>query len=114
MNRSFSVNWRFDSRDEVNNDEFGWQIDQIQLEVEIGPGDCNCNGIPDELDIPGDFDADGDVDMIDFARFQGCSTGPGVVELAPGCCFFDFDSDRDVDLDDYAEFHQEFTRPLNP
>ncbi len=29
--------------------------------------DCNANGIPDECDLPGDIDADGDVDLSDLA-----------------------------------------------
>jgi hypothetical protein len=53
---------------------------------------------------PGDFDADGDVDLKDFAKFQACYRGPDVVQETAACLYAHFDADRDVDLDDYAGF----------
>ena len=61
--------------------------------------------------VPGDSDADGDVDMLDFARLQACFTGPGPASPARGCCFFDFEPDGDIDLNDYAVFHAALTGP---
>ena len=64
--------------------------------------------------VAGDSDADGDVDLADFARFQTCFTDPGPATLGCNCCFFDFEwpyGDGDVDLDDYVEFHSAFTGP---
>lgn len=59
-------------------------------------------------DVPGDFDADGDVDLVDFAVFATCLNGPGVAS-SPGCtaeefAIADLQSDLDVDLADFAEF----------
>ena len=51
---------------------------------------------------PGDCDDDGDVDLIDYACFHGCLTGPAG-GLLPGCEPFDFDADNDVDLLDFAQ-----------
>ncbi len=51
--------------------------------------------------LPGDYDVDGDVDWQDFARLEGCLTGPAADSPAAGCDLFDFDGDDDVDLLDY-------------
>jgi hypothetical protein len=55
----------------------------------------------------GDFDADGDVDLVDCAAFPQCASGPGagVGFLTPSALcrlVFDFDLDDDVDLLDFA------------
>jgi hypothetical protein len=55
-----------------------------------------------------DADVDGDVDVLDFAAFEGCSSGAET----DGCCVFDLDRDNDVDLADYAAFQLRFTGPL--
>ena len=59
---------------------------------------------------PGDLDADGDVDLIDYAVFAGCLAGPGIV---PGCCSpagdaADINNDGDVDLNDVQGFQLAF------
>lgn len=56
----------------------------------------------------GDFGADGDVDLADYARFTTCMNGPGG-GLAPKCECFDLDSDGDIDARDFAEFQKSFT-----
>ncbi len=53
--------------------------------------------------IPGDLDADWDVDLADLADFEFCQSEP------PGFGFpclmkFDFDGNGQIDLNDYAEF----------
>jgi hypothetical protein len=62
-------------------------------------------------DVPGDCDGDNDVDLLDWAEFQLCYTGPdGPVE--PGCECGDFDGDDDIDLVDFGNFQLAFTGPL--
>ena len=58
--------------------------------------------------VPGDCDADGDVDLTDYSEFESCLGGP-VAPSLPDCECFDFDVDSDVDLRDLAEFQVVFT-----
>ncbi|MBI4581461.1 MAG: hypothetical protein HY718_17295 [Planctomycetes bacterium] len=44
---------------------------------------AGCTVTPDGSFIPPDFDEDGDIDAIDFARFQRCISG--TLEPVPGC-----------------------------
>jgi len=62
---------------------------------------------------PGDIDNDNDVDVDDYALFQGCLAGPGVSDPPPGCDATDFvesdlGGDNDVDLADFEEFQAAF------
>lgn len=57
---------------------------------------------------PGDYDGDGDVDLVDYAEFPDCMTGPGGGLASSSCKPFDFDDDVDVDLSDAAVFMQVF------
>ncbi|MHC4611236.1 MAG: CRTAC1 family protein, partial [Planctomycetota bacterium] len=61
----------------------------------------------------GDLDADGLVDLRDFAEFQECHTGTGTggIIYAAGCGAADFDADGDVDVDDHALFASRMTGP---
>ncbi|MCH7700451.1 MAG: VCBS repeat-containing protein [Planctomycetes bacterium] len=57
---------------------------------------------------PGDLDNDCDVDLLDFAGFTDCMSGPeGGVFV--GCQPFDFDGDDDVDMADFELFQIAFT-----
>jgi WD40 repeat protein len=60
--------------------------------------------------IPGDSDCDGDVDLIDWAAFAECMTGPGSGSISAGCDVFDFETDADVDLGDAAVFMRGFAQ----
>jgi len=67
---------------------------------------------------PGDFDADGDVDLGDHANFHACMFGPEVLPapplpLTPALCLaaFDFEPDGDVDLEDFKPVQDAFTGP---
>lgn len=55
-----------------------------------------------------DADDDGDVDMLDFAQFQRCWTGPlGVGYIQPGCECFDWnlvEPDGRINIEDFAAF----------
>ena len=57
---------------------------------------------------PGDFDANGVVDLDDYDELSGCLSGPwnfSESTVAQPCLLaFDFDDDQDVDLDDFTEF----------
>ena len=54
------------------------------------------------LVLPGDFDADGDVDAADHAVWRACLAGP-VAGVPAGCSATDLDDDGHVDLRDFAE-----------
>jgi hypothetical protein len=58
-----------------------------------------------------DADADGDVDLQDFARFQSCFNGPNQPAAASDCGVNDFDHDSDVDFNDFLEFQTCFNGP---
>jgi hypothetical protein len=63
---------------------------------------------------PADFDEDGDVDLTDFATFQGCFNGPNR-PAKPGCAGnADFDGDLDVDLADFSMLQSCFNGPNRP
>lgn len=82
------------------------------LEISSGTSvDCNENGFIDECESisGGDFNGDGDVDLLDYASFEDCFSGPTAQPSPknPGCvntCLMAFDSelDSDVDLADFA------------
>lgn len=75
--------------------------------------DENGNGIPDECEVPGDFNGDGFVDLGDHSEFATCLTGPGV-PLPPGCEAADTNGDGVADLSDFAGFQNGFSGPLSP
>lgn len=65
----------------------------------------------------GDYSRDGDVDLIDYAGFQRCYTGPDYPGpddplLGLACQRMNFDSDCDVDWDDWLVVADNFTAPL--
>ena len=68
----------------------------------------NADFTVDTVSTIGDFDYDGDVDLSDFARFQGCF---GQQPLGFGCWEGDLDVDGDSDQDDFALFATELTGP---
>lgn len=51
--------------------------------------------------VPGDFDCNAAVNLLDVEAFYSCATGPGAGPFSPGCQVFDADGDDDVD---FAEF----------
>jgi hypothetical protein len=64
----------------------------------------------------GDWENDGDVDLVDYTRFSDCFAGPGATanpKSGPGCrrvcdSVFDDDADGDVDLRDFGAFLNAF------
>ena len=59
----------------------------------------------------GDFDCDGDVDLVDLAHMVACLNGPGQPYGTSGCRVADFDNDQDVDMSDVAVFQSSFSIP---
>ncbi|UCF33467.1 MAG: hypothetical protein JSV78_14145, partial [Phycisphaerales bacterium] len=65
--------------------------------------------------LPGDWNGDGAVDLLDYDMFYDCMAGVGVVpdpvETDASSCLsaFDFDGDNDVDAADFAGFQAAFT-----
>jgi hypothetical protein len=57
--------------------------------------------------IDADFDHDGDVDLDDFAAFQGCMTGP-YTRRAPECSTYDINRDGHIDTVDLRVFQWVF------
>jgi len=84
--------------------EFGnWNLDNARLSADCGTGFAF-----------GDVDADGDVDLTDYAVVAECVTGPQngpAPASCPPCAFerSDSDADGDVDLRDVAVFLSGFT-----
>lgn len=68
----------------------------------------------DDLAVDADLDDDGDVDQIDFSRFQRCIAEPGFVPADPICATVDYDADSDVDGDDFLSFHLCESGPAMP
>jgi hypothetical protein len=77
--------------------------------------DTNGDGYVDSRDFfigtLGDFDQNATIDMLDYAEFQACSTGPhnpalpSIVSVTDyDCRPGDFDKDGDIDLADFARF----------
>jgi len=64
--------------------------------------------------FPEDFDADGDVDPIDFGWFQTCFNGPNRLYRYANCDVTDLDADHDVDLADFSLFQDCFNGPNRP
>jgi hypothetical protein len=64
--------------------------------------------------VAADLDHDGDVDLADFAVFQGCFNGPNRPGRSSGCDVADLDADLDVDLADFAIFQACFNGPNRP
>jgi len=68
----------------------------------------DANGNLTWVSQPGDWEADGDLDLDDHAEFVACLTGPGVTAGWP-CRRFDTNFDNDVDLADFRGFGVGFT-----
>ncbi|GJM24171.1 MAG: hypothetical protein DHS20C16_05860 [Phycisphaerae bacterium] len=96
--------------------------DRVAWHDNITVNDCNNNELPDDCEsdadgddliddcdpcagglASGDSDANGVINLDDFANLEPCLAGPGG-GLGVGCECFDFDDDGDNDLQDFADF----------
>jgi hypothetical protein len=102
-------------------DSMGSPIRHMVSNAGNGPNDySDGQGAPDRqfdafaavyfVQVPGDCDGDGDVDLLDYVCFESCLLGPDS-GLGSGCGPFDIDGDGDVDLADFAGFQGAFTLP---
>jgi predicted outer membrane repeat protein len=83
-------------------------------ECEIARGsvqDLNQNGAPDACEHLGDFNADGVVNLVDFASFVECV---GTALSGTACEVFDFDGDQRLSLRDLGLFQRAFQRSSSP
>lgn len=62
----------------------------------------------------GDFDADGDVDLDDYAEHRACASNAQPGNLAVRCRVLDFDGDGMVGLLDFGAFQRAFTGSAPP
>ena len=58
---------------------------------------------------PGDCNATGSVNLLDYADMETCLSGPSITPTSD-CECFDFDSDGDIDLLDFADFQENFNK----
>ncbi len=58
--------------------------------------------------LPGDFDFDGEVNLVDLVTFVDCLSGPTGGSVSSNCDPGNFDPDTDIDLRDFAGFQARF------
>ncbi len=67
-------------------------------------GTATSNAAALTVNLPGDFDGDGDADLDDFGILQNCLTGPLATIADPLCVIVDLDIDGHVDSTDVGRF----------
>ena len=61
-----------------------------------------------------DTDRDGDVDQVDYGKFQACLTGSTIPQNDPACVWARLDEDDDVDQNDFGLFLNCYSGPHVP
>jgi uncharacterized lipoprotein YddW (UPF0748 family) len=64
--------------------------------------------------VPGDFDLDGDVDMVDYSHLQACLLGDSTPQTDPNCQDAELTDDLFVSVADVAAFMQCLSGSNNP
>ncbi len=67
------------------------------------------------MDRFGNYDHDGDLDLVDYAGLQLCFSGPCAPgcepTISPACQTMDFDTDGDVDMSDFEQIAEQISGP---
>lgn len=85
-------------------------IDSLSFEINVDMGGVVFSGSYTPILEHFDHDGDGDIDLVDYADFVACTTGPDV-DVFPPCDIHDADADGDVDAHDFAELQAAYTGP---
>jgi len=108
-------------QEDLDQDGVGDICDNCRLHYNPQQQDSDGDGVGDVCDCgdPGqDADGDGDVDLNDYAAFQGCFNGPrnppSTQLPARLCMCMDENRDGDVDVDDFAVFQLCFNGASRP
>ncbi len=89
VRRNLTLVWPFEPLEDLN--DFG--LDALQAGPVISALDGN---------------ADGAVNLLDYAAFEACLTGP-TGSVNAGCVWADFDSDETITFNDFAAFQQGYS-----
>ena len=112
---AFDIAWAIDAETLEPADLVGFDYVRItngvnRIDPAVGEASPEIDAVADVAPpLRGDADVDGDVDVLDFAAFVRCVTGPGSASLPTDCVLMDFDMDGDVDLPDFGGFQTAFT-----
>ncbi|NOX57745.1 MAG: hypothetical protein GXP29_02665 [Planctomycetes bacterium] len=63
------------------------------------------------MPLPGDLDADGDIDIVDYGMFQVCLLDSNTVGFEIVCQYADVNRDGAVDASDYPKFNTRLNGP---
>lgn len=96
--------------EDINSNDLPDGVEAAQVAIDTDASNVVFEG-PHSPAWLGDHDADGDIDLDDYAALPDCLTGPDVPATVL-CTLFDFNDDADVDLMDVADFQVEFTGPI--
>ena len=96
-----TVKVRFEASDLGSGSVVEAGIDMFSVET----FSCGCEA------VNGDGNADCVVNLLDYALFEACLTGPDQGPAPAGCTAFMFDGDDDVDLRDLGAFNLVFDGP---
>lgn len=110
---------RFIGEHDGDDGKLDGRVELKDVPVNFSVYDVNGDGVVEELDellvsVPGDIDADQDVDLDDFVVLQQEATGSGVPCGSVPCRLLDLDTDDDVDFEDAARHLLQWTGPGFP
>lgn len=89
--------------DEIDPSDLPDGVNSLSFTINVDMGGVVFSGPYTPILEHFDHDGDGDIDLLDYADFVACTTGPGI-DVFPPCDVHDADEDGDVDHHDFAEF----------